>query len=115
MRNGNGRSQGELQYDGEWINNRPEGNGIMNIEGKEFMGRFIKGQIDEDCEYTVRYQNGCLYKGKVKNLKPEGRGYWIDENGTKLGEFKNGELVREIVEGEEKQKSKEEEKPEIKD
>lgn len=49
------------------------------------MGRFRKGQVDQDFEYTVRYENGSLYKGKVKNLKPEGRGYIIDESGTKMG------------------------------
>lgn len=34
MRNGSGRNQGELEYDGEWVNNKPEGNGIMKIAGK---------------------------------------------------------------------------------
>ncbi len=96
MKNGSGRNQGELQYDGQWVNNRPEGNGIMNIDGNQFMGRFVKGQVGEDYEYTIRYPNGSLYKGKTKNLKPEGRGYIINENGTKLAEFKDGELVREI-------------------
>lgn len=61
------------------------------------MGRFVKGQVEEDYEYTIRYPNGSLYKGKIKNLKPEGRGYLINENGTKLGEFKDGELVCEIT------------------
>ena len=82
-----------MDYDGQWVNNRPEGNGIYKLQGKEFMGRFKKGKFIEDHEYTVRLENGSLYKGKVKDLKPEGRGYLIDDKGTRKAEFKNGELI----------------------
>ena len=90
MRNGNGKNQGELEYDGEWLNNKPHGNGIMKIGDKEFMGKFKNGSIDEEQEYTIRFQSGSLYKGKVKDLKPDGKGIMIDENGTKQAIFKNG-------------------------
>ena len=42
-------------YDGEWANNRPEGNGILKVNGQEFMGRFIKGKFIDALEYTVRF------------------------------------------------------------
>ena len=29
MKHGNGKNQGQLDYDGEWINNKPEGSGIL--------------------------------------------------------------------------------------
>ncbi len=78
MRNGNGKNQGELEYDGEWLNNKPHGNGIMKIRENEFMGKFKNGSIDEEQEYTIRFSTGNLYKGKVKDLKPEGKGIMID-------------------------------------
>ena len=34
MKNGNGKNQGEIDYDGEWINNKPEGSGVYKIDGK---------------------------------------------------------------------------------
>jgi len=37
-----------------------------------------------------------LFKGKIKDFKPEGRGIFIDENGTKQALFKNGEMVCEL-------------------
>lgn len=55
MRHGNGKNQGEPEYDGEWLNNKPHGNGIMKIGDKEFMGRFKNGLIDEEQEYTIRF------------------------------------------------------------
>ena len=80
----------------------------MKIEGKEFMGRFTKGKVDEEQEYTIKYENGSLYKGKVKDFKAEGRGYLIDSTGTKFGEFKNGQFVREITESDESVQKEEE-------
>ena len=55
MKHGNGKNQGILDYDGEWANNRPEGNGILKVNGQEFMGRFIKGKFIDALEYTVRF------------------------------------------------------------
>jgi hypothetical protein len=37
-----------------------------------------------------------MFKGLVKNGKPNGKGYLIDENGTKFGEFKDGVLAKEM-------------------
>lgn len=78
MRHGNGKNQGEPEYDGEWGNNKPNGNGIMKIENREFMGRFNNGIIDEEQEFTIRYSNGNFYKGRIKDFRPEGKGILID-------------------------------------
>jgi hypothetical protein len=34
-----------------------------------------------------------MYKGFTMNKKPNGKGYHIDENGTKFGVFKEGKLI----------------------
>jgi hypothetical protein len=34
MKDGIGKSQGELNYDGEWANNRPDGKGTLKIGDK---------------------------------------------------------------------------------
>jgi hypothetical protein len=78
MRYGCGKNQGELDYDGEWVNNRPEGSGVLKIGDTEYIGRFIKGKIDESCEVTIRHHDGSMYKGFIKNLLPEGKGYLIN-------------------------------------
>lgn len=62
----------------------------MKVEDIQIMGKFKNGAIDEQNQYTLRYENGNLYKGKLKDLKPEGKGYLIDETGTRLMLFKNG-------------------------
>ena len=54
------------------------------------MGRFSQGQFLDDHEYTVRFENGALFKGKLVEKKPEGRGYQIDEKGTRMVEYKDG-------------------------
>ena len=65
------------------------------------MGRFQKGKVIQELQYTLRFQNGALYKGKLKDMKPHGRGYLIDGKGTRLAQYKNGELVCQILEEEE--------------
>jgi hypothetical protein len=94
MRHGFGKNQGDLNYDGEWFTNRPEGNGIIKIGDEEFIGRFTKGDIDETQEVTIRFNDGSMYKGFIKNRMPNGRGYLIDESGTKFGDFKDGNLTK---------------------
>ena len=41
-----------------------------------------------------------LFKGKVKDLQPEGKGYLVDEKGTRLVEYRDGELSCQIFENE---------------
>ena len=82
-----------MDYDGEWLNNYPEGNGILKVDGKEFMGCYSRGKFMEENNYTVKFENGALYKGKLVDMKPEGKGYLIDEKGTRVVEYKGGEIV----------------------
>jgi hypothetical protein len=55
MKNGFGKNQGEFNYDGEWLNNRPEGNGLLKTGGSEFIGKFAKGSLIETQEVTIRF------------------------------------------------------------
>ena len=41
---------------------------------------------------TIKYENGTIFKGFVKNYKPEGKGYIIDRDGSKICEFKDGKM-----------------------
>ena len=45
MKHGSGKNQGSLDYDGQWAVNKPEGNGILKVNGQEFMGRFERGKF----------------------------------------------------------------------
>lgn len=93
MRHGYGKNQGDFNYDGLWMNNRPEGNGVLKLGDEEFIGKFKKGEVDEESQVTIRFENGTMYKGFTKDKKPNGKGYHIDENGTKFGIFKDGKLI----------------------
>lgn len=69
------------------------------------MGRFSKGKVVEGLDYTVRFQSGALFKGKLNGMKPDGRGYLIiDEKGTRLVQYKEGQLVCQILENQEEEK-----------
>ena len=50
MRNGCGKNQSYqngLNYDGEWINDKPDGNGIMkDSNNTEIIGVFSHGKLD---------------------------------------------------------------------
>jgi hypothetical protein len=111
LRHGTGKNQGEFNYDGEWQNGRPEGSGVLRVNDQEFIAKFLKGDIDESQEVTIRYTDGTMYTGFVKERKPHGRGCLIDEQATKAGEFRDGQLLQS--EGEEKPSSpqEQEEKP----
>jgi hypothetical protein len=39
---------------------------------------------------TIRYEDGSIYKGGVKDYVASGKGYLISENIAKFGEFKDG-------------------------
>jgi hypothetical protein len=56
----------------------------------ELIARFLKGDIDESQEVTIRYSDGSMYTGFVKDRKPHGRGCLISEHKTKAGEFREG-------------------------
>ncbi len=100
MRNGCGKNQSYqngLNYDGEWVNDKPEGNGMMrNGENTEIIGVFIGGRVDEEYEVSLRYEDGRIYKGRVKDGKENGRGFIVDREGRlRMGEFRDGELAKE--------------------
>ena len=50
LRNGQGKNQSHfngLNYDGEWLNDKPEGNGIFKDQQKtEIIGAFKAGKLD---------------------------------------------------------------------
>lgn len=65
-------------------------------EDKEYIAVFKKGLIDESSEVTIRFENGSIYKGFLKNSKPEGKGFYVDEDG--IGRkviYKDGVIERD--------------------
>ena len=80
----------EYEYEGEWINGRPNGNGkIVYKNGTIYEGHFINGQPDGKGEFKA--SDGFWYKGDFHNGKFYGKGEAIWPNGSKYkGEFKMG-------------------------
>ena len=74
-------SNGNIMYDGDWINNKYEGNGKKIYEnGVYYIGQFKNGvKYGKGKEY---YSHGNIkYEGDFINDKFEGNGKYIYENG----------------------------------
>ena len=109
MRHGCGKNQGDLNYDGEWVYDKPHGNGLLKEGKTEYIGQFVKGALDESLEVTIRYENGSMFKGMTEKKQPYGRGFLVDENGILTdGIFKEGKLEKKLIEEiEEEEEAKE--------
>ncbi|KAM3137147.1 hypothetical protein pb186bvf_010693 [Paramecium bursaria] len=96
----NGKQQGmglfqnkEYIYEGEWMQDKKQGFGVITFQDSQikFQGQFINDQIDESQQVLIKYPNGRIYQGQIKDLKPHGEGYLADENGQQFnGQFKDG-------------------------
>jgi hypothetical protein len=61
------------RYVGEWLNDRPHGQGIYKWKnGSEYVGEFSDGKPNG--KGTLRYANGQLYIGSFSNNKYHGNG-----------------------------------------
>ena len=82
---------GNIQYEGDFINGKFEGNGKYYYEdGDYFIGEDKNGL--RNGKGTLYYSNGnIIYEGDWVNNKQEGNGKYIWENGDYfIGQFKNG-------------------------
>lgn len=82
-------------YEGEWINNRFHGKGILHSsDGGRYDGRFDNGAKEG---YGVQYNfDGTIYKGNWLQGKKEGFGvltYPKHPDLTKEGYWKNGAFI----------------------
>ena len=82
---------GKIKYDGEFFNDKFEGNGKYYYENDEYyIGQFKNGlKNGKGVEY---YPNGKIkYEGKFLDDKFEGKGKYIYKSGESyIGKFKNG-------------------------
>ena len=92
--NGKGKKyykNGNIQYEGDFINGQFEGNGKYYYEnGEYFIGKYKNGlRNGKGIKY---YKNGnILFEGEYINGKVDGYGKWIWEDGEYfIGQFKNG-------------------------
>ena len=93
-RNGKGKEyykNGDVKYDGDWIDDLPEGEGkYIDIDGKYYVGQFKRGvKNGKGAEYDK--DNNLRYEGDFINGKYEGNGKLIYANGECYnGLFKDG-------------------------
>ena len=87
-------NQGNLKYEGAWLNDKPDGMGksIMD-EGKYYIGQFKNGKMHGRGQLFNK--NGIsIYDGEWINDKPEGYGTQSISNGNIYsGYIKNGMSV----------------------
>lgn len=79
------------EYDGEWKDNKRNGEGILTFEdGSKYIGHFLNHKRDGQGQYTDA--EGNHYIGEWKNNMIEGEGQMTYANGDMyLGEFKKGQ------------------------
>lgn len=108
-------TNGKLQYEGEFVNTVENGEGkFYEIDGSVFEGTFENGYYKkgilksmhgyeadgiwkefELISGTVKYEDGRVYSGELKNWKPNGKGKMVYPNGQveeglwKKGKYKN--------------------------
>ena len=105
---------GDIMYEGDYINDEPEGNGKLVMEnGNYYSGQFKKGKrhgkgksYDKDGNLFyegdfinelpngkgIMYFDGNKYEGDLVDGKFEGNGkfYYYEEDREYIGQFKNG-------------------------
>ena len=61
------------KYNGDWINDKKEGNGIyiFKIENKKFKGNWLN---DNFINGEILYSNGDIYNGNIYKNKRNGEG-----------------------------------------
>ena len=94
MRQGKGTQyyeNGDILYEGDFVNDEPEGHGKMYYEsGQYYIGQFKKGL--RHGKGTHYYSNGeIMYEGDYVDDLPEGNGKLVMNNGNYyIGQFKKG-------------------------
>ena len=76
-------------YEGEFLNGKFNGKGSLSFDRKIVEAEFKDGEIFG--KSIIRYDNGDIYEGTLKEMFPDGYGKYIFKNGDKYeGDFKNG-------------------------
>lgn len=77
-------------YEGDWIDNRPHGEGTLKWpDGEVYTGEFNDGRKEGRGELTLA--NGNKYEGEYKNDKRHGQGIYTWASGDNyVGEWENG-------------------------
>jgi len=99
FRHGRGREEsrfGDFTYDGEFQNDKYEGQGIMAwANGSRYTGQFVNNlKHGKGREW---YGQGDRYQGEYKNGNIDGRGEYVKSDGTSIkGMWSQGQLVKTL-------------------
>ena len=107
--NGKGKKQGSgrmvwsngNQYEGEWKNDKPNGEGVFTYangegvkiwpNGDRYEGSFSMGHLSG--QGTCRFHDGAVYTGSWNNDMYNGQGRYVGTDGTVFeGNFRAGKL-----------------------
>ena len=86
----------DWKYNGEILNNIPNGKGILTYQNEKYDGYFQNGLFHGYGEFT--YKNGGIFKGEWISGKRHGEGKYYSPNGdTYIGKWRNGK--QSIIQG----------------
>ncbi|EGR31580.1 hypothetical protein IMG5_106320 [Ichthyophthirius multifiliis] len=102
FKKGKMHGQGELQgvsfvYKGEFQDGKFNGQGQYEIlESKNvYQGFFKNGVLDESKQQIIKYKDGSIYNGMIKNWEKNGEGVLCHVDGKiENGVFENGVLIK---------------------
>lgn len=86
-------------YDGEWLNERPHGRGVMtHANGDVYRGQFKDGRSDGEGEHVFAGSDGRILRGTFREDRPDGICTVTYLNGRVLEiEFAAGKAVKQKV------------------
>ena len=89
------RNIGKYSYDGDWVDDKKEGNGFEIYEnGESYCGYFKNDKKNGRGVYVFKNKN--TYKGEWKNDKMNGKGVFKNSDGIETeGLFENGKLIED--------------------
>ena len=95
-RHGKGKSydkDGNLFYEGDFINELPNGKGIMYFDGNKYEGDLVDGKFEGNGKFYY-YEEDREYIGQFKNGNMNGKGNLYDKNGKVIyeGDFVDGKF-----------------------
>ncbi|EAR89363.1 transporter Avl9 (macronuclear) [Tetrahymena thermophila SB210] len=96
FKKGQMHGQGEYQsegysYTGEFLHNKFNGQGFYKDlkTNNIYQGEFVENQLDPEQQHIIKYHNGDVYSGFIKDWQPNGEGLIC---------YKDGKIVKGIFE-----------------
>ena len=85
-------NQGELKYEGEWLNDKPHGKGVETLEDQSQYTGYFECGLKAGKEGVFVWPNGDRYQGEFRDGVMKGQGTFETISGYRYkGEWENNQ------------------------